>query len=50
VPFSGTLDYTALLRFFPPGVPLVWELSPSRDTAEIRSALARWKNEFPDRA
>ena len=49
VPFSGTLDYAALLRFFPSGVPLVWELSPSRDAAEIRNSLARWKNEFPNR-
>lgn len=50
VPFSGTLDYTALLRFFPPDAPLVWELSPSRDAEEIRNALARWKNEFPERS
>jgi sugar phosphate isomerase/epimerase len=50
VPFSGTLDYAALLKFFPPGCPLVWELSPSREAAEIRSALIRWKNEFPERA
>jgi sugar phosphate isomerase/epimerase len=47
VPFSGTLDYAALLQFFPPGCPLVWELSPTRDAAEIRSALARWRSEFP---
>jgi len=50
VPFSGTLDYAALLNFFPPGCPLVWELSPTREAAEIRSALTRWKNEFPERA
>ena len=49
VPFSGTLDYRRLLAFFPPGCPLVWELSPSRDAAEIRAALARWRSEFPDR-
>lgn len=49
-PFSGTLDYAALLKFFPAGCPLVWELSPTREAAEIRTALARWKNEFPDRA
>jgi len=35
---------------FSPGAPLVWELSPSRDAAEIRSALARWKNELPNRS
>lgn len=49
VPFSGTLDYAALLKFFPPHCPLVWELSPTRDAEEIRSALTRWKSEFPER-
>jgi len=49
-PFSGTLDYAALLKFFPSGCPLIWELSPSRDAKEIRKALVRWKSEFPDRA
>jgi sugar phosphate isomerase/epimerase len=49
-PFSGTLDYAALLKHFPAGCPLVWELSPTREAAEIRSALARWKSEFPDRS
>ena len=49
-PFSGTLDYAALLKFFPAGCPLIWELSPTREAAEIRSALVRWKSEFPQRA
>jgi sugar phosphate isomerase/epimerase len=49
VPFSGTLDYAELLPFFPPGCPLVWELSPGRDAGEIRRALARWCADFPDR-
>ncbi len=49
VPFSGTLDYAALLKFFPADCPLIWELSPSRDAAEIRTAFARWKSDFPDR-
>lgn len=49
VPFSGTLDYAALLRFFPPDCPLVWELSPTREAGEIRTALARWRSEFPER-
>jgi sugar phosphate isomerase/epimerase len=48
-PFSGTLDYAALLKFFPPGCPLIWELSPTREAEEIRSALVRWKAEYPDR-
>jgi sugar phosphate isomerase/epimerase len=49
VPFSGTLDYTALLGYFPAGCPLVWELSPTRDAGEIRKALERWRSELPDR-
>lgn len=49
VPFSGTLDYAALLKFFPADCPLIWELSPTRDAAEIRQALARWKQDFPER-
>jgi sugar phosphate isomerase/epimerase len=47
VPFSGMIDYAALLGFFPPGCPLVWELSATREAAEIRRALARWRCEFP---
>lgn len=50
VPFGGTLDYASLLRFFPSGCPLVWELSPTRDADEIRQALLRWRSEFPERS
>jgi len=50
VPFSGTLDYAALLKFFPADCPLVWELSPTRDAAGIREALVRWKQDFPERS
>lgn len=50
VPFGGTLDYAPLLKFFPSGCPLVWELSPTRESAEIRSAMKRWKREFPELA
>jgi sugar phosphate isomerase/epimerase len=50
VPFFGaTIDYAKLLPFFPPGCPLVWELSPTRDAAQIRTALAKWRDLFPDR-
>jgi sugar phosphate isomerase/epimerase len=49
VPFSGTLDYAPLLKFFPPACPLVWELSPTREAGEIRKALTRWRSEFPER-
>jgi sugar phosphate isomerase/epimerase len=50
VPFGGTLDYAPLLKFFPPGCPLIWELSPTREAEEIRSALKRWRDEFSERA
>ncbi len=49
-PFSGTLDYAPLLKFFPENCPLIWELSPTREAAEIREALIRWKHEFPERS
>jgi len=48
-PFSGTIDYAPLLKYFPPGCPLVWELSGSREAAEIRQARSRWCQEFPER-
>ncbi|MFD0895234.1 sugar phosphate isomerase/epimerase [Luteolibacter ambystomatis] len=48
-PFTGTLDYPDLIRHFPAGCPLVWELSPTRDAAEIRDSLAVWQRMFPDR-
>ncbi len=49
-PFSGTLDYPSLLKFFPAGCPLIWELSPTREAEEIRLALSRWKRDFPERS
>lgn len=49
VPFSGDLDYAKLLPHFPKDCPLVWELSPTREAAQIREALALWKERFPDR-
>ena len=50
VPFAGTIEYAGLLKFFPPGCPLVWELSPTREAGHIRSALERWRRKFPERA
>lgn len=47
VPFSGMIEFAPLLKHFPPGCPLVWELSSTRSTVEIRDALARWQHEFP---
>lgn len=49
-PFSGTLAYESILPFFPPGCPLVWELSPTREASEIRTALEIWNQKFPDRS
>lgn len=48
-PFMGTLDYASLLQHFPAGCPLIWELSPTQKTEDIRDALAIWKRKFPDR-
>jgi len=46
VPFSGTIDFAALLASVPSSVPLVWEISSRASKAEIVSALARWKQDF----
>ncbi len=46
-PFTGTLDYASILPHFPENCPLVWELSPTRETDEIRMALEVWKRKFP---
>ncbi|MBK1881161.1 sugar phosphate isomerase/epimerase [Luteolibacter pohnpeiensis] len=50
VPFSGTLKYEDLLPFFPKGCPLIWELSPTRRSEEIKEKLAIWKKKFPERS
>jgi sugar phosphate isomerase/epimerase len=49
VPFTGTLIYQPLLDFFPKDCPLIWELSPTRQTAEIKECLEFWKQKFPER-
>lgn len=46
-PFTGTLVYEDLLPYFPEGCPLVWELSPTREAAEIKGSLAEWRQRFP---
>lgn len=48
-PFTGSLDYATILPHFPENCPLVWELSPTRESSEIRDALAVWKHKFPER-
>ncbi len=50
VPFSGMIDYPAILPFFPPELPLTWELSPGRRDADVREALALWRERFPQHA
>jgi sugar phosphate isomerase/epimerase len=47
VPFTGELDFKKLLRHVDPQKPLVWELSPTRKTDQIREALHVWKAAFP---
>lgn len=48
VPFSGEIDYKALLHFLPKNCLLVWELSPKNSAEEIRTMLAKWKETFPE--
>jgi len=48
VPFQGVLDYQALLAHFPAGLPLVWELSPTREAGAIRKALQLWRERHPE--
>lgn len=50
VPFTGELVYAPLLKFFPENCPLIWELSPTRKTAEIKESLQFWKDKFPERS
>jgi sugar phosphate isomerase/epimerase len=50
VPFTGTLDYSHLLRHFDPSLPHVWELSPRRPTEQISQALEIWQKMFPERS
>lgn len=49
-PFTGTLDYDSILPLFPENAPLIWELSPTRQTPEIRDSLTLWKTKFPNRS
>lgn len=48
VPFTGTIDYKKLLAHIPADRPHVWELSPSRKSEQIRTALEVWKQLFPE--
>jgi sugar phosphate isomerase/epimerase len=48
VPFSGDIDYHALVPLFPKGIPFIIELNPKREAAEITAAADRWRKEFGD--
>lgn len=48
VPLTGELDFKKLLRHIQPTKPLVWELSPTRETGQILEALKVWKAMFPE--
>jgi sugar phosphate isomerase/epimerase len=46
-PFTGTLDYAELFKFFPANCPLVWEINPRHEAANIKTALAKWRELLP---
>ena len=48
VPLTGELNFEKLLRHVDPKLPLVWELSPTRETDQIKEALQVWKAKFPE--
>jgi sugar phosphate isomerase/epimerase len=48
VPFTGDIDYAALVPLFPKDIPFVIELHPKREAAEIAAAAERWRREFGD--
>ncbi|MEJ6641908.1 MAG: TIM barrel protein [Akkermansiaceae bacterium] len=46
VPFTGSLPYDDLLKSFKPGMPFTWELSPTRETEQIRQASTLWRRKY----
>jgi len=48
VPLTGELNFEKLLRHVDPKLPLVWELSPTREADQIKEALQVWKAKFPE--
>ena len=48
IPFSGMIDFKALLAGIPRSTPLVWELSVRAKEDEIMSALARWNQQLAE--
>lgn len=47
VPFQGTIEYDRLMPLVPPGLPIVWELSPRRRRRDVKAALPEWRERFP---
>lgn len=50
VPFSGDVDFEAMVSKVPSNLPLVWELSRSRKADAIRIGLEKWRTLFPNHA
>ena len=48
VPFSGMIDFAALVPALPAEHPMVWELSSSASKDDIVSALKHWKQRFAE--
>lgn len=46
VPFTGDIDYSALVPLFPKDIPFIIELHPKREAAQITAAAERWRREF----
>lgn len=47
VPFQGEIEYDDLVPYFGDDLALVWELSPRRKAEDIKAALAKWKELYP---
>jgi sugar phosphate isomerase/epimerase len=45
-PFAGDVDLKKLVPLLPSDCCMVWELSPRKTAAEIRRAVAQWKEHF----
>jgi sugar phosphate isomerase/epimerase len=48
VPFSGMIDFAALVPALPAEHPMVWELSSSASKDDIVAALRHWKQRFAE--
>lgn len=48
VPFTGDVNFAALVPYFPKDIPFIIELHPKREAAEITAAAERWRKEFGD--